>query len=90
MKLPRDVSGADAVKALRRLGFEKTRQTGAHIRLSRGGCYVTVPQHQRLAPQPPLGVFLQPTVNIGDHLSVISCECHGKADQCPPDGAAAT
>jgi hypothetical protein len=29
-------------------------------------------------------------VNIGDHLSVISCECHGKADQCPPDGAAAT
>ena len=43
MKLPRDVSGPEAVKALRRLGFTVTRQDGSHIRLSKGGLHVTVP-----------------------------------------------
>lgn len=32
MKLPRDLSGQDLVKALRRLGYEVSHQTGSHIR----------------------------------------------------------
>ena len=51
MKLPRDVSGADLVHALRALGYEVTRQTGSHIRLSttRGGeHHVTIPNHEHL------------------------------------------
>ena len=51
MKLPRDVSGRDAVKALRRLGFTVTRQQGSHIRLSRDGVHVTVPDHRTILPK---------------------------------------
>jgi len=48
MKLPRDVSGADLVKSLKRLGYVETRQTGSHIRLSttEGEVHhLTVPAH---------------------------------------------
>ena len=50
MKLPRDLSGADAVRALERLGFTRVRQTGSHIRLSRGSLHLTVPAHDALSP----------------------------------------
>ena len=32
MKLPRDISGAELAKALERLGYRITRQTGNHLR----------------------------------------------------------
>ncbi|MGD9886234.1 MAG: type II toxin-antitoxin system HicA family toxin [Reyranella sp.] len=35
MKLPRDLSGSDLVKALGRLGYDIVRQTGSHMRLTR-------------------------------------------------------
>jgi predicted RNA binding protein YcfA (HicA-like mRNA interferase family) len=34
MRIPRDLSGADLVKRLGRLGYQVTRQTGSHIRLT--------------------------------------------------------
>jgi len=34
VKLPRDVSGAEAVTALERTGFTVTRQVGSHVRLA--------------------------------------------------------
>ena len=34
MKLPRDISEKDLIKALSRLDYETTRQTGSHIRLT--------------------------------------------------------
>ena len=51
MKLPRDVSGPQAVKALCRLGFEREHQEGSHIRLARGRLRVSVPNHRTLAPK---------------------------------------
>jgi predicted RNA binding protein YcfA (HicA-like mRNA interferase family) len=51
MKLPRDVSGASLVKALARLGYRVTRQSGSHIRLT---CeqpsqhHLTIPNHDSL------------------------------------------
>lgn len=51
MKLPRDVDARQLVKALARLGYAVTRQTGSHIRLT---CTtpsphsVTVPDHSPL------------------------------------------
>jgi predicted RNA binding protein YcfA (HicA-like mRNA interferase family) len=51
MKLPRDVSGAQLVKALRELGYQVSRQTGSHIRLT---CeqprqhHITIPNHDPL------------------------------------------
>jgi len=51
MRLPRDLSGADLVKALRILGYEPTLQTGSHIRLTtreNGEHHVTIPNHSPL------------------------------------------
>ncbi|MCX6968330.1 MAG: type II toxin-antitoxin system HicA family toxin [Verrucomicrobia bacterium] len=47
MKLPADVHGTDAVKALRRLGFATDHQTGSHhIMRGGGGRIVVVPMHR--------------------------------------------
>jgi len=51
MKLPRNLSGAKVVKALERMDYRITRQTGSHIRLS---CdkpsqhHITIPNHDPL------------------------------------------
>ncbi len=34
MKVPRDVSGATLLAALRRMGYEKVRQRGSHVRVT--------------------------------------------------------
>lgn len=51
MKLPRDVSGADLAKALKIFGYNVTRQTGSHLRLTtleHGEHHLTIPQHNSL------------------------------------------
>lgn len=51
MRIPRDLSGADLVKRLGRLGYEITRQTGSHLRLTSrdaGEHHVTLPRHDPL------------------------------------------
>ncbi len=52
MKLPRDLSGRDLATALGKLGYEVTRQTGSHMRLTRGADrehHVTIPDHDSLS-----------------------------------------
>jgi len=34
MKLPRNISGAELAGALKKLGYQITRQTGSHLRLT--------------------------------------------------------
>lgn len=51
MRLPRDVSASQLVKALGKLGYQTTRQTGSHIRLTtdeNGQHHVTIPNHSPL------------------------------------------
>lgn len=51
MKLPRDLSGYDLVKALKKLDYEVSHQTGSHIRLTtqeNGEHHVTIPAHKPL------------------------------------------
>ncbi len=51
MKLPRDLSGQDLVKALKSLGYEVSHQTGSHIRLTtteKGEHNLTIPAHNPL------------------------------------------
>jgi len=51
VKLPRDLSGADLVKALARFGYRVTRQTGSHIRLTTdtpAPHHLTIPAHDPL------------------------------------------
>lgn len=48
MKLPRDISGLELARLLKKLGYQITRQTGSHLRLTtneRGQHHVTVPNH---------------------------------------------
>lgn len=51
MRLPRDVSGDDLIKALARLGYSATRQRGSHVRLTteqNGAHSITVPRSDPL------------------------------------------
>lgn len=51
MKVPRDISGPQLAVTLRSLGYEVTRQTGSHLRLTTeqaGEHHVTVPKHDTL------------------------------------------
>jgi predicted RNA binding protein YcfA (HicA-like mRNA interferase family) len=51
MKLPRDISGKNLIKALSILGYQVTRQTGSHIRLTteqNGQHSLTIPAHNPL------------------------------------------
>ncbi len=52
MKLPRNVSGQELIKSLRKLGYEVSRQKGSHIRLScllpKGQHHITIPDHDPL------------------------------------------
>ena len=48
MKLPRDLSGDDLAAVLRKLGYQVTRQTGSHMRLTTQQNvqhHVSVPRH---------------------------------------------
>jgi len=52
VRLPRDLSGPELAKALDRLGYRLTRQTGSHMRLTavRSGRehHMTIPNHAPL------------------------------------------
>jgi len=51
VKLPRDLSGADLAKALSKVGYRITRQTGSHLRLTTdlpAQHHVTIPTHDPL------------------------------------------
>ncbi len=48
MKLPRNISGAELARALRKLGYVTTRQSAGHLRLTTNEHvehHVTVPNH---------------------------------------------
>ena len=51
MKLPRDITGVELAKALAVLGYQVTRRTGSHIRLTtqqHGEHHLTIPAHDPL------------------------------------------
>jgi predicted RNA binding protein YcfA (HicA-like mRNA interferase family) len=51
MKLPREISGEELAKLLKKYGYEITRQTGSHIRLTttaKGEHHITIPAHKYL------------------------------------------
>jgi len=64
VKLPRDVNGEQAVRALKRLGFVVHRQTGSHIILRREGPTVVVPQHRPIKPGTLKGLIEQAGITV--------------------------
>jgi predicted RNA binding protein YcfA (HicA-like mRNA interferase family) len=69
MKLPRDVSGRELAKAVGILGYQVTRQTGSHIRLTttrNGEHHITIPAHDPLK----VGTLAAILGNIAAHLEL--------------------
>ncbi len=70
MKLPRDVSGEELVKSLRRFGYEITRQTGSHIRVTSNfkgrEHHVTIPAHKQLK----VGTLAEVLSNVAAYLDL--------------------
>ena len=69
-KLPR-VSGAQAIKALERLGFAQLRQSGSHVILRRGHVGCVVPLHAELKTGTLAGALRQAQVSPEEFLSVL-------------------
>ena len=71
MKLPRDVSGAEALKALERLGFSITRETGSHTRMAQGNRRVTVPMHRNLVVGTLQSILRQAGVSVDEFVNAL-------------------
>lgn len=69
MKLPRDLTGAELAKALGKVGYRVTRQTGSHLRLTADAPtqhHVTIPAHDPLK----LGTLAAILGQVAEHLKM--------------------
>ncbi|MDP2115326.1 MAG: type II toxin-antitoxin system HicA family toxin [Bacteroidota bacterium] len=69
MNLPRDIDASKLIKALRKLGYETTRQSGSHIRLTtqqNGQHHLTIPNHDPLK----IGTLNAIITEVAKHLGV--------------------
>ncbi len=69
MRLPRDLSGSDLAAKLGKYGYQITRQTGSHLRLStqvNGEHHITIPRHKELR----VGTLSAILVDIAEHLAM--------------------
>lgn len=69
-KLP-VVSGAEAIKALERLGFSVIRQRGSHIVLRRDSIGCVVPNHHELKIGTLSGILKQAGVSLDEFIRVL-------------------
>ena len=69
-KLPR-VSGAEAMRALQRLGFEKVRQSGSHVVMRRGSKGCVVPLHSELKVGTLAGLLRQAEVSPEEFIAAL-------------------
>ena len=69
-KLPR-ISGAEAVRALQRLGFEVARQRGSHIVMRRGASGCVVPNHREIKTGTLAGVLRQAGVSVEEFIAAL-------------------
>lgn len=70
MKLPRDVSGSELATMLRRHGYESTRQSGSHLRLTsaaRGDAHhITIPLHSSVR----VGTLAKIVTDVAAYLAI--------------------
>ncbi len=69
MKLPRDLSGVELAAALRKFGYQVTRRTGSHMRLT---ClvgdehHITIPDHNPLK----IGTLSSILRDVAEHVGL--------------------
>ena len=76
MKLPRDLSGPQLIKALSALGYDVTREESTHVRLTtlRGGeHHVTIPKHSPLR----VGTLSHILGDVAEHFGMTRDELLG-------------
>ncbi len=69
-KLPH-ISGAEAVRALERLGFTVARQRGSHIVMRRDSAGCVVPNHREIKTGTLAGVLRQAGVTVEEFVAVL-------------------
>lgn len=69
-KLP-IVSSVEAIKALKRLGFDVTRQRGSHIVLRKGSSGCVVPNHRELKTGTLSGILRQAGVSTEEFIEAL-------------------
>jgi len=69
-KLPR-ISGAEALKALQKLGFEKVRQSGSHVVARRGSKGCVIPMHAELKVGTLAGLLRQADVSPEEFMAAL-------------------
>ena len=69
-KLPH-ISGAEALKAFQRLGFEKVRQRGSHVVIRRGAKGCVIPMHSEIKIGTLAGLLRQAEVTPEDFIGVL-------------------
>lgn len=77
MKLSRNIDAQQLIKALQKLGYESTRQSGSHIRLTtqqHGQHHITIPNHDPLK----IGTLNALLTEVAQHLGVSKQELIGK------------
>ena len=70
MKLPRDLSGEELGRLLQRFGYEISRQTGSHVRLTSAFTgkehHLTIPAHKQLR----VGTLAQILGDVASYLQI--------------------
>jgi len=69
MKLPRNLSGTELARKLSRVGYQTTRQSGSHLRLtteSPSQHHITIPVHDPLK----IGTVAAILSDVANHLEI--------------------
>lgn len=73
MKIPRDVSGGELVKALRAFGYQPVSQNGSHIKVTtteNGQHHIAIPNHNPVKIGTLSGILL----DVASHFSLTKDE----------------
>ena len=76
-RLPRDLSGRDLARILRRYGYAVTHETGSHMRLTTqqgGEHHVTIPDHASLRVGTLASILAEVATHLGMERSALAAE----------------
>jgi len=69
MRIPRDISGLELIKLLNSFGYQISRQTGSHIRITtemNGLHHITIPNHNPLR----IGTISSILLEVAQHFNI--------------------
>jgi len=69
MRIPRDITGLELIKILKPFGYQISRQTGSHIRITtemNGLHHITIPNHNPLR----IGTISSILLEVAQHFNI--------------------